>query len=404
LSEAGGHVVRRLATGVVLVVAALVMAGVAASMLGTSLADSDRPEASAQPASTLSVDDGQPQTGDVSVLKGNAQSADEDDEDDGDVDVSTTRPYVGLVVETLSESGADERGMDGGVLVRRVVEGGPSDGLIEEDDVITAVNGGEVMTAMELVELVQASEPETALTFTVSRDGESIDVDVTVGEQEIRVIKRNFGYMNPMMPEQLEELMEGGFDSFVRAEVVVEAEDGTFKTIRAVTGTVEEGSVNVDEGTFTLVPRDGPESMDYEISEDTRVMIGHTGGIEGLNSEDRTLVVDVIDEDGETEVLLVVQGELLDMLDRFRGFGGPGAGLHHFEKRMAPGVIPFHDFEFNGGPAFRFITPPEGLERLERDGLELDLDELFDNLPFDMDQFDIPKVPEVEEPDLNTNA
>ena len=50
-------------------------------------------------------------------------------DDDGDKD--TKKPYIGVVIHSLS---------DGSVKVLKVMEGGPADGVLEDGDIITAVS------------------------------------------------------------------------------------------------------------------------------------------------------------------------------------------------------------------------------------------------------------------------
>ena len=89
----------------------------------------------------------------------------------------------------------------------------------------------------------------------------------------------------------------------VHTRIVFENEDGEYSTYRAVVGTVSE--VDTSAGTFTLDPKDGSDSIDYTIDEDTKVVMNRSGDLGQLNTDDETLVVDV---DGE--VMLVRQGEL----------------------------------------------------------------------------------------------
>jgi hypothetical protein len=113
-----------------------------------------------------------------------------------------------------------------------------------------------------------------------------------------------------------------------KAEIVLETDDG-FKTFRAVAGTLSD--LEVEEGTFTLNPVDGSVAIDYGISDDTVVQTTHRGTLAGLNTTDRTLVVDV---DGN--VKLVQQGNVgVGKHMRGRPFGGRG---HDF--RPGPGGFP----------------------------------------------------------------
>ncbi len=76
-------------------------------------------------------------------------------------------------------------GLEGGVKVVKVLDDGPSAGVLEAGDVITAIGGTETMTAQEVVEAVKASEPGAALSITVRRGTETLALEVTVGERDV---------------------------------------------------------------------------------------------------------------------------------------------------------------------------------------------------------------------------
>jgi PDZ domain-containing protein len=65
------------------------------------------------------------------------------------------------------------------VTVSGVLEGGPADGLLEDDDVVEAVNGSGVFSIDELRAAVQENGTETPAVLTVLRDGAEVTVEVT---------------------------------------------------------------------------------------------------------------------------------------------------------------------------------------------------------------------------------
>src|SRR5690606_53351 len=73
-----------------------------------------------------------------------------------------------------------ELGYDTGASVEVVeaVEGTPADGLLEEGDVISAVDGVEVTSASELRATIQETEGEP-VELTVLRDGEEQQIEIT---------------------------------------------------------------------------------------------------------------------------------------------------------------------------------------------------------------------------------
>ena len=144
---------KRLIAGLLIALAVIALSAVIASYAGTTRASDDRP------VETTQAEDNAP-------LKGGSQT--------GDVE---KMPFVGIAIQTV----------EGGAEVLRVADGGPSAGILNTGDVITAVNGHQVTTAEEVIQIVRSAAAGDVLTFTVLRDGVTLDVDVTVGEREFEV-------------------------------------------------------------------------------------------------------------------------------------------------------------------------------------------------------------------------
>ncbi len=275
------------------------------------------PSAAVEPASEIT----QPQQFDM--LQGTEEESDDSD------------PYIGVQITELD---------DGSVKVLRVVADGPSDGLLIQNDIITAVDGTTIAGASDLVDAIAEAGTGTEITLTVTRAGSSMTVNVTVGDREtskaslgtLRTSRfpafPKFGFSRAGRGNWGPHLSTSG--DAVNSEIVVENEDGSFTTRRTVVGTVS--SVDASAGTFTLSPKDGSDSIDYTISDDTNVIMKRNGDLGQLNSEDETLVVDV---DGEVE--MVIQGDGSDTRSHFsrRGKrpgmqdGGRWPGRHDFSDR-----------------------------------------------------------------------
>jgi len=279
----------------------------------------------------------------------------------------------------------------GGALVSKVLDDGPSVGVLAEGDVIVAIDGERVIKAEDVVMAVKAAQPGDVMTLSV-RDKD--DVQVTLGERTPSTIKP-FGRMHggvagpthimPAIPKaggdligQLGAMKEG----FVRAEIVFETDDG-FKTIRAAAGTLS--NIDVDAGTFTLSPKDGSAAIDYQINDDTVVKTSNTGDLSGLNTEDRTLVVDI-----NGDVKLVLQGEnfvksmkpaMPKVLPKGGMFSFGRGGGHNVRPVPGPGGPRFHIDPNAQNHIFEMMPfGPDGALRLEGfmgEGFE----ELLDRLP-----------------------
>ena len=83
--------------------------------------------------------------------------------------------FLGVELEDLA---------GGGVAIRAVVPETPAEqaGLLE-GDVIAALDGGAVSSAAEVVRLVRSKEPGDEIEIAVLRDGERIEMRVTLGER-----------------------------------------------------------------------------------------------------------------------------------------------------------------------------------------------------------------------------
>jgi hypothetical protein len=249
------------------------------------------------------------------------------------------RPFIGVSVHGISADAAEELGIAGGVRIVRVFEGGPSEGVLLTDDIVVKVGDSDISDVRDLLDAIQATSVGDIVSITVVREGDTLELAVEVADRsDVAIVGRTATRLRfktgPGAPAALPlSGILGGVlgqlrvleQSFVRAEVVLETDDG-FKTIAGVKGTITE--LDVASGSFTLAPKDGSEPISYQITDDTVVGMVHSGDLGGLNTEDETLVVTV---DGE--VKLVQQGSLLDVgpmksltavLPRL-GTGGPGA-------------------------------------------------------------------------------
>ena len=93
------------------------------------------------------------------------------------------KPYIGVIVSDVSEETMGY-GLPAGAAVKAVNEDSPAEKAgLQVNDIITAVNGKEISGRTGLSEAVSAASVGDTLTLTVYRQGNTISVDVTVGEQ-----------------------------------------------------------------------------------------------------------------------------------------------------------------------------------------------------------------------------
>ncbi len=94
-----------------------------------------------------------------------------------------SKPYIGVSVGDVSEETMGY-GLPAGAAVKSVVENSPAEKAgIKVNDIITAVNGNEITGRSELSETISSCAVGDKLTLTVYRQGETLSIDVTVGEQ-----------------------------------------------------------------------------------------------------------------------------------------------------------------------------------------------------------------------------
>ena len=94
-----------------------------------------------------------------------------------------TKPYIGV---SVSDVGAESQsfGLPQGAAIRAVAEDGPASkaGLMQ-NDIITAANGREVTGSSDLVAVIEECQPGDELKVSVYRQGETVELTITVGEQ-----------------------------------------------------------------------------------------------------------------------------------------------------------------------------------------------------------------------------
>ena len=94
------------------------------------------------------------------------------------------KPYIGVTVSDVS-SESQSYGLPQGAAVRSVTENGSAaEAGLQENDIITAVNGETITGSNDLVKLVKASAAGDTLELTVYRQGQTTTLTLTVGEQK----------------------------------------------------------------------------------------------------------------------------------------------------------------------------------------------------------------------------
>ena len=226
---------------------------------------------------------------------------------------STSKPFVGIAITSVPEDSDTN-----GALIVRVVEGSPADGNLQADDIITAIDGESVSGPGDVVRIVREHAPGDSIVFTVVRDDASTDVSVTVGERDSSTYDGRRGKRG--------SYGHGGFakssERLVLSDTRYLTDDGV-KTVRKAVGTAQ--NIDPTAGTFNLLLRDDSETLSLTIDDDTTIAVDTVEGeasISDLSADATTMVVQVMQPDGTSEVQSVVQGELSLTLHSIFGRSG----------------------------------------------------------------------------------
>ncbi len=98
------------------------------------------------------------------------------------------KPYIGVMVSDVSDE-AISYGTPAGAAVASVTEGGPAEQAgLQANDIITAVDGKEISGKSDLSSVISDHAAGDKLTLSVYRQGQTLTVTVTVGEQTTSAI------------------------------------------------------------------------------------------------------------------------------------------------------------------------------------------------------------------------
>ena len=98
-----------------------------------------------------------------------------------------THAQLGVTLSTVNEQAAKRYGLavSSGAYISSVATGGGAEAAgIQQGDIVTAFDGQEVTSASDLMLDIRAKNPGDKVTVTINRNGESKDVEVTLGSDE----------------------------------------------------------------------------------------------------------------------------------------------------------------------------------------------------------------------------
>lgn len=143
------------------------------------------------------------------------------------------RAYIGVVIREINQDFAEELGLEtvSGVYIDGMVDGGGAmDAGLEIGDVILSVEGLEVNSMAQLLEVVGAHNPGEKLNVNVIRDGDYLDFDVELRTQDgnTEVVTSTEEFYNERLGAHLESLSHDDRNTYdIRQGLkIIRLEDG----------------------------------------------------------------------------------------------------------------------------------------------------------------------------------
>ena len=94
-----------------------------------------------------------------------------------------SKPYVGISVVTVSEE-TQSYGLPQGAAVKEIAKDSPAEEAgLQVNDIITHAEGEEITSSSQLVGIIGEAAPGDAFQLTVYRQGATVEISLTVGEQ-----------------------------------------------------------------------------------------------------------------------------------------------------------------------------------------------------------------------------
>jgi membrane-associated protease RseP (regulator of RpoE activity) len=213
--------------------------------------------------------------------------SDDNDAVDPQDDTSESSAWLGILGDT-SEDPAGVR------IVRVFDETAAQEAGLESGDVITAIDGDEVVSIEDLRDATREHDPGDKVTLSVIKgaDGNASDIEVKLGEQPARFDKihdfRFDGFGGGIL-DGIKDLFPDGFDSFLDGSFRYKDDSGDVHEVAAVAGTVTE----ISDDKITIEANDG-DTRSFDMTD-----YAHIPG--GLESGDDVIVVSI---DGDAEAVI----------------------------------------------------------------------------------------------------
>lgn len=120
------------------------------------------------------------------------------------------RGAIGIRMQEAPSTPMEDSGFDNGVMITEVMpKSAASEAGLQQGDIIVMIEGETFYSSLDLSQYIFDHEPEETLAFTILRDGQVMDIAVTLGERSVIFRPRpeldqgpeDFEF--PMLPEDL---------------------------------------------------------------------------------------------------------------------------------------------------------------------------------------------------------
>lgn len=159
------------------------------------------------------------------------------------------KPWLGISVVQTPD----------GVAVNAVIADSPADGVLERGDILTAVDGTSVTNLRELREQLQGMAVGTAISLTIERDGQTLNVSVTPAERPEPLVQKPHPF-----PELQGIPKEERFSHILGGQFNLTDADGNPLTVTLTPGTVVETT-----DTSITIDTNAGGNQTYQVTENT---------------------------------------------------------------------------------------------------------------------------------------
>ena len=207
------------------------------------------------------------------------------------------KAYLGVVVRRLTEQAREHldvpEGLEGAVVVKAQRNSPAAEAELQRGDVILSANEVDVTSPKDLKEIVQGLSPGDEMGMVYYRDGERVQVTVTLAERPAH----SGGGLRNRTSNPLRRFLNV-FPKAVDGSFRVLGDDGEVRVYEMAQGSITE----IGEGSLTIEKATG-ETAEFEVGDGALIVkMGEEAELADLEEGDRAVVLSV---DGEVKAVVV---------------------------------------------------------------------------------------------------